>query len=156
MAQLWRRNHYFTEQFEPPNLAIMWLYKKWNTKINHFVKWYNRNPGDLCYDRRWMVFPAIIGLNRMLLTVDALGVSSLLLFSCILCKNQSKREMMKSQITSTKSQTNSKFQYSMTKTVLIGSFFDILSLFGILDFGHCDLFGIWYLYFGISDLSGLG
>jgi len=97
-----------------------------------------------------MVFPAIIGLNRMLLTVDALGVSSLLLFSCILCKNQSKREMMKSQITSTpperrragKLQTNSKFQYSMTKTVLIGLFFNIISPFGILNFGHCDLFGI--------------
>ena len=27
----------------------------------------------------------------------------------------------------------------MTKTVLIGSFFDILSMFGILNFGHCDL-----------------
>ena len=28
--------------------------------------------------------------------------------------------------------------------------------FGILNFGHCDLFGIWYLCFGISGLSGLG
>ena len=27
----------------------------------------------------------------------------------------------------------------MTKTVLICSFFDILSMFGILNFGHCDL-----------------
>ena len=27
---------------------------------------------------------------------------------------------------------------------------------GILNFGHCDLFGIWYLCFGISGLSGLG
>jgi len=27
----------------------------------------------------------------------------------------------------------------MTKTVLICSFFDILSMFGILNLGHCDL-----------------
>ena len=47
--------------------------------------------------------------------------------------------ILKSQITSTKSQINYKFQYSMTKTALIGSFFDILSMFGILNFGHYDL-----------------
>ena len=30
----------------------------------------------------------------------------------------------------------------MTKT---GSIFDILRMFGILNFGHCDLLDIWYL-----------
>ncbi len=29
-------------------------------------------------------------------------------------------------------------------------------MFRILNFGHCDLFGIWYLIFVISDLPGLG
>ncbi len=32
----------------------------------------------------------------------------------------------------------------------------IIFAFGILNFGHCDLFEIWYLCFGISGLSGLG
>jgi len=35
-------------------------------------------------------------------------------------------------------------------------FFKIILAFGILNFGHCDLFGIWYLCFGISGLPGLG
>ena len=35
-------------------------------------------------------------------------------------------------------------------------FLKIIFAFGILNFGHCDLFGIWYLSFGISGLSGLG
>ena len=35
----------------------------------------------------------------------------------------------------------------MTKTVLIGAFFDFLSMFGIWNFGHCYLFGIWDLEF---------
>jgi hypothetical protein len=48
-------------------------------------------------------------------------------------------------------------------------FLKIIFAFGILNFGHCDLpfdwaqggepvepFGIWYLCFGISGLSGLG
>jgi hypothetical protein len=48
----------------------------------------------------------------------------------------------KSQITSTKLQTNYKFQYSMTKTILTDSFFNILNMFEILSFGQCDLFGI--------------
>ncbi len=48
---------------------------------------------------------------------------------------------MKSQISSTKSQTNLKFQYSMTKTQ---------NRFGISNFGHCDLFDICYLLFVIS------
>ena len=48
---------------------------------------------------------------------------------------------MKSQIPSTKLQTNFKFQYSMTKTK---------NRFGISNFGHCDLFDICYLLFGIS------
>ncbi len=32
----------------------------------------------------------------------------------------------------------------------------IIFAFGIWNFDHCDLFGIWYLCFGISGLSGLG
>jgi len=52
-----------------------------------------------------------------------------------------KQQLLKSQIPSTKLQIKLKLQYSMTKTV-IGSFFGILSMFGILNFGHCDLFGI--------------
>jgi len=48
---------------------------------------------------------------------------------------------MKSQTPSTKLQTNLKFQYSMTKTQ---------NRFGISNFGHCDLFDICYLLFGIS------
>ena len=35
-------------------------------------------------------------------------------------------------------------------------FLKIIFAFGILNFGHCDLFEIWYLCFGISGLSGLG
>ena len=35
----------------------------------------------------------------------------------------------------------------MTKTVLISPFFDILNMFGILNFGHCDLIGICDLEF---------
>ncbi len=66
-------------------------------------------------------------------------------------------ESMKSQTPSTKLQTNLKFQYSMTKTQ---------NRFGILklgtrpqggeskrsadNFGHCDLFDICDLLFGIS------
>jgi hypothetical protein len=34
-------------------------------------------------------------------------------------------------------------------------FLKIISAFGILNSGHCDLFGIWNLCFGISGLSGL-
>jgi hypothetical protein len=48
---------------------------------------------------------------------------------------------MKSQTPSTKLQTNLKFQYSMTKTK---------NRFGISNFGHCDLFDICDLLFGIS------
>jgi hypothetical protein len=47
---------------------------------------------------------------------------------------------MKSQTTSTKLQTNPTFQYSMTKTQ---------NWFGIWNFGHCDLFDICDLLFGI-------
>ena len=50
-------------------------------------------------------------------------------------------ESMKSQTPSTKLQTNLKFQYSMTKTK---------NRFGISNFGHCDLFDICDLLFGIS------
>jgi hypothetical protein len=50
-------------------------------------------------------------------------------------------ELMKSQTPSTKLQTNLKFQYSMTKTQ---------NRFGISNFGHCDLFDICDLLFGIS------
>jgi hypothetical protein len=50
-------------------------------------------------------------------------------------------EAMKSQTPSTKLQTNLKFQYSMTKTQ---------NRFGISNFGHCDLFDICDLLFGIS------
>jgi hypothetical protein len=53
---------------------------------------------------------------------------------------------MKSQTPSTKVQTNLKFQYSMTKTQ---------NRFGISNFGHCDLFVICYLLFGISFLPVL-
>jgi len=35
----------------------------------------------------------------------------------------------------------------MTKTFIMGSFFDIQSVFGILNFGHCDLFDICDLEF---------
>jgi hypothetical protein len=50
----------------------------------------------------------------------------------------------KYQIPSTKLQTNFKFQYSMTKTK---------NKFGISNFGHCDLFDICDLLFGISSHS---
>ena len=49
---------------------------------------------------------------------------------------------MKSQIPSTKLQTNFKFQYQMTETKS-----------GILNFGHCDLFDICDLLFGIFGHS---
>jgi hypothetical protein len=49
-------------------------------------------------------------------------------------------EFIKSQTPSTKLQTNLKFQYSMTKTK---------NRFGISNFGHCDLFDICDLRFGI-------
>jgi hypothetical protein len=48
----------------------------------------------------------------------------------------------KYQISSTKLQTNLKFQYSMTKT---------RNRFRISNFGHCDLFDICDLRFGIYD-----
>ena len=51
------------------------------------------------------------------------------------------RSIAKYQIPSTKLQTNLKFQYSMTKTK---------NRFGISNFGHCDLFDICDLLFGIS------
>ena len=51
---------------------------------------------------------------------------------------------MKSQTPSTKLQTNLKFQYSMTKTQ---------NRFGISNFGHCDLFDICDLLFGIFNHS---
>jgi len=57
------------------------------------------------------------------------------------CELHGVMESMKSQIPSTKLQTNIKFQYSMTKTQ---------NRFGISNFGHCDLFDICYLLFGIS------
>jgi len=53
-------------------------------------------------------------------------------------------ELMKSQTPSTKLQTNLKFQYSMTKTQ---------NRFGISNFGHCDLFDICDLLFGIFNHS---
>ena len=37
----------------------------------------------------------------------------------------------------------------MTKTIMIDAFFDILNMFGILNFGHCDLFEICDLLFEI-------
>jgi len=46
-------------------------------------------------------------------------------------------EQTKSQIPSTKLQINLKFQYSMTET------FHDETLFGFLNFGHCDLFVFW-------------
>jgi hypothetical protein len=78
-----------------------------------------------------------------------------------------KHKLLKSQITSTKLQINSKLQYQnlklqypMTKTDELAKrqkpfFLKIIFAFEILNFGHCDLFGIWYLCFGISGLSGL-
>jgi hypothetical protein len=51
---------------------------------------------------------------------------------------------LKSQIPSTKSQINLKFQYSMTKT------FQGETLFGFSNFGHWNLFVICNLIFGIS------
>jgi hypothetical protein len=53
-------------------------------------------------------------------------------------------ESMKSQTPSTKLQKNLKFQYSMTKTQ---------NRFGISNFGHCDLFDICDLLFGIFNHS---
>jgi hypothetical protein len=53
-------------------------------------------------------------------------------------------EPMKSQAPSTKLQINLKFQYQMTKTK---------NRFGISNLGHCDLFGICDLLFGISSHS---
>jgi hypothetical protein len=72
-----------------------------------------------------------------------------------------KHKLLKSQIPSTKLQINLKLQYQMTKTDELAKrqkpfFLKIIFAFGILNFGHCDLFGIWYLCFGISGLSGLG
>jgi len=49
-----------------------------------------------------------------------------------------KHRYIKSQIPSTKIQINLNIQFSMTKT------------FGIWNFGHCNLFDIWDLLFGIS------
>jgi hypothetical protein len=51
-------------------------------------------------------------------------------------------EYTKSQSPSTKLQTNFKFQYQMTETGLV-----------FLNFGHCDLFGIWDLLFGMFGRS---
>jgi len=51
---------------------------------------------------------------------------------------------LKIQIPSTKLQINSKFQYPMIKV------FQDKTLFGFSNFGHCDLFDIWDLIFGIS------
>jgi len=62
-----------------------------------------------------------------------------------MAKYQTQTLIVKFQITITKIQTNYKFQYSMIKTVLIRSLFGILSMFGISNFGHCDLFDIYYL-----------
>jgi len=53
-------------------------------------------------------------------------------------------ELIKSQTPSTKLQANLKFQYSMTKTQ---------NRFGISNFGHCDLFDICDLLFGIFNHS---
>ena len=50
----------------------------------------------------------------------------------------------KSQTPNTKLQTNLKLQYSMTKTQ---------NRFGISNFGHCDLFDICDLLFGVWDLQ---
>jgi len=58
---------------------------------------------------------------------------------------------MKSQIPSTKLQINSKFQYPMTKIYLELSYFKMMQMFGILNFGHCDLFVIWVLLFVIFN-----
>jgi hypothetical protein len=61
--------------------------------------------------------------------------------------------IIKSQITSTKLQINSKIQYSMTKTLGIGIYDNLKhetsDRFRILNFGHCDLFGICDLKFCI-------
>ena len=76
---------------------------------------------------------------------------------CIFCKNQytganyRKISNNKHQITNNSKITISNDQKSFNLFV-----FDILGMFGILNFYHCDLFGIWYLWFGISGLSGLG
>ena len=64
-------------------------------------------------------------------------------------------ESMKSQTPSTKSQTNLKFQYwsSGLPTLRAGPQFQMTKTqnrFGISNFGHCDLFDICDLLFGIS------
>ena len=64
-----------------------------------------------------------------------------------------KHKLLKSQIPSTKLQINLKLQYSMTKTGLECLILEIIHMFWILNFGHCDLFGIWYLWFGISPIK---
>ena len=58
-------------------------------------------------------------------------------------------ELIKSQISSIKLQINPKFQYSMTKTCLEFQI-QVIYGFGILNFGHCNLFDIYDLLFVIS------
>jgi hypothetical protein len=53
-------------------------------------------------------------------------------------------QIAKQQFSSTKKQTSTKFQFTMTKTTQ-GE-----TLFGFWNFGYCDLFGIYYLEFVIS------
>jgi hypothetical protein len=62
-----------------------------------------------------------------------------------------------------KYQTTNKSQYPITKTDLVPigresssirfSYIDSQNLFGILNFGHCNLFAIWDLLFVISIKS---
>jgi len=55
-----------------------------------------------------------------------------------MCKNNVQAFV---KISNNKHQITNKFQYPMTKTVR-RSFSGILIMFGILNFGDCDLFGI--------------
>jgi len=64
--------------------------------------------------------------------------------------NPKRQRSTKSQIPSTKFQINLKLQISNSK-LQTGSK-AIVFLFGILNFGHWNLFVIWNLLFGISTL----
>ena len=46
------------------------------------------------------------------------------------------------EISNNKHQITNKLQIAMSKTALSGLFSNTPRMFGILNFGHCDLFGI--------------
>ncbi len=77
-------------------------------------------------------------------------------------QNSKHQRSIKSQITNTKLQLNLKFQAPNLKQISLRAggklqipnrFKVIVFLFGILNFGHCNLFVFWDLLFGISTNS---